>query len=313
MADLVPAITNLSDPATWDAEGLIDALIAHTWVNHTIGVSAAGQSIALTCDKVGEDHTIILRKNVAANENEMAVSIEPSRAIDDGGDDIGQAPTTSVPSAGTALADDWSGERIWDVSDQTPATGSKLWVCEYPDAILIFMTNSANTFMLGCLHAGRVLASHDTNAVALGQDGLGFFFGQMASPTTGSTAKDAFSSDVTGTDNGLLHFETDYWAPYKLFYALAVSSGCDGTDQETTIFTNPHPWWCQLSSSGHGGPTYSGQSPYVGNSKYLRTVGTSATAKTIKSVTASNQGYLHFRDTTTADIFTFLWDKTKTL
>lgn len=300
MADLVPVVTQLSDPATWDAAGVINALNAHTWSGAwSISDHNASQSIALACDTIGETQSVIFRKESSGSAANIAVSVSPAQPIEDAGNDTPTAPTTT---AAGAMGADWSGEATWDVTSGTPAAGSGLWVAEYPDALLIFMTNSANTFMLAGCYAGRVYQPLDANSSSLGQDGLGFFIGQMGLPVTAATADRMFSQSV-GSTAGLLHYETNNWKPRTFVNTTSAVQAGDGTDGETNIFSPPRIIHCDIG----------GQTVFIGLLKYMRLVGTTATPKTIKAVASSNQGYLHYNNSTAVGHLTFIWDKTKTL
>ena len=307
MADLVPIITELADPATWDAPGIIDALNGHTFgAAWSIADYNAAQGIALKCDTAGENHTSILRKNASGDANHLAVSLTPSETVDDAGNDTPTLPTTS---GATPMDADWSGqthEVLWDMSINGGGSspGSKLWVNEYPDALIIYITDPTNAFQTTLLYIGRIYQPILGSTVSLvGMDGLGILAGEPGAPTVGATV-DALLSRSIGTDAGLLHYETNNWAPRTHSTALNPSGieCADGGDGEANTFTCPFPAQCDLGS----------QLPWIGVYKYYRVEGISSLPKVVQPVPSSNAGFQHIADSAISRIHVVLTDKTVT-
>ena len=138
----------------------------------------------------------------------------------------------------------------WDLSvlGGGASPGSKLWVVEYPDALVIVFTDTTNAFHPTLFHGGRITQPiMGSSVAALGMDGLGLLAGSPNIPVTTGTADRLLSASIT-TDAGLFHYETNNWNPRAVPSNLNPNqlNVADGGDGEANSFPLPYPATCDI-------------------------------------------------------------------
>jgi len=297
MAALVPVVTNITADVTLPvtASGMIDGIRAHILATSgttrlTIDAYTATEGLTIGFVEAGEVHQVNLRKSAAGT---IAVSIEPTGSI--------TVPGTSAPVAPTGTSADWSGahqEPNWDVTLGTPATSSRIWCIELPDAFFILITNSTNAVHLSCLHAGRIANSfNSSSAPAAGQDGLGYMAGY---PDNGNGT----TSDWMGTAVPCcsIHWATNEWTDHISWFVTPAAT--HAADPAMTGYRPLPPGLAQATDIG-GFTTDASYGPF----RYLRTAGVTALPLNKIDDPGSNQSWLYYNDTNVVGAELLIWHK----
>lgn len=299
MAATVPTVTELTSGfSTWDAAEYIDEIYTHINASGThlkVDDYNVGQGLTIGFVNGSETHQFNMRKNGA---DLIELGIEPSGSITDAGND--------TPTSPTGTSADWSGEFQFDVTwgGTAPASGSKVWIVELVDAFFIVTTDPTNAFHSHIIHGGRIAVSAaSSDAASQGQDGLGFIAGVPDSILNGS-ANDWLG---TGCPSSTLHWATNEWSDHV--HTIGTTQGGVNWIPDVTHTAYRPLGFIVCTAVDIDGTT--GDAAY-GVLKYLRSARSTQTPKTLWTDGASNQAFMHYNDTSAADYFLIIWDKTVT-
>lgn len=270
MAAFVPDVTELS-PSTWDATGIMAAI--HTYISGTStkfqidsAHSTPDEGFLVSAVDAGETWQLSFRRP----DNQYIYC-----GIDSGGD-MTVGHTGAVPATGAGS--DWSGEvglsnGFGSIDTSKNATGSKLWVGEMDDCLVILTTESTNTYHEDCIMAGRVYVPYDANDTSISRDGLGVLAGE---PYFTSSNGSYWLSD----NHSVVHVDENEWG-------FAHYTGPPLTDVDLPNW-KPVPWTTGVYKSGANG-----YSVYVGYYKYFRYSYVSKSPKTRLEGDTSNQAWMY--------------------
>lgn len=281
MAIIIPEITQLA-PASFSAQDVLAAMAtALTGLSNTQIDDQVAEGIIVSFTAAGEDQQLSFRQG--GSTSLITCGIEPSGSLTSAGTSAGQ------PTGTTA---DYSGEGDFPLAGAS--AGCEIWIAAYPDAILMFLTNSTVSTALEAYHGGRIyIPTLSVDAPSYGQDGLGFAVGD---PNFSTSAGDMWAGRFGAS---YTHMETNNWA-----LAGALGAIQERYAPDPAQMTNIVPANFQIYGSFAGV-----QDPVVGVSKYCRIDYTNSASFFIRPAGSGNQGWLFVGDAASGPMV-FLWDRT---